>query len=100
MTSVHYTKDRTKREKKIQEIGQGKIIASYLVHTDREYPYDWERQKITENGIIIIYNPYTERLVTKLIARPHQIRKLMGKKAPNTTMQKARYHESMGWNYL
>ncbi len=100
MISVHYSKDRTAREKKINEIGQGKIIGSYLVKTQKEYPYDWERQKVTENGIIIVYNPYTEKLVTKLIARPSQIKRLMKEKAPVMTIKKARYHEKMGWNYL
>ena len=99
----HYTKDRKKRERKIQEIGQGTVVLTVLVRTGKSYPEEWERQKVTDNGIILVYNPYTDRLVTKLIARKNQVSRLykaIGKAAPQDLLEKCKYHENMGWNKL
>lgn len=104
MESKHYTTDRVEREKKIREIGQGKILASFRVKCiGKKYPQDWEIQSVTENGIILVYNAYTRKLVTKLIARRGQIVKLynaVGKDAPRDTLRKASYHEMMGYNMI
>lgn len=101
--TMHYSRDRKKRERKIQEIGQGTVILTVLVRTDEAYPRDWEKQKITDHGIIMVYNAYTDRLVTKLIARKGQVIRAfkgVGKTAPSDVLALCSYHEKMGWNRL
>jgi len=71
--SLHYTTERRFRERRIKEIGEGAIYAEFIV--DNGHKNGAERHIITTNGIIIIYNVKTNRLITKLIARPGQIKK-------------------------
>lgn len=102
--SIHYTNDRVKREEKIMELGQGKKLASFRVRCpQKSYPKDWEVQTVTDNGIIIVYNAYSGKLVTKLIARKNQIDKLyraVGKVAPMEVLEKAMEHERLGYNLI
>lgn len=71
--SLHYAKERKFRERHIQEIGEGVTYAEFIV--DNGHKNGAERHVLTTNGIIIIYNARTNRLVTKLIARPGQIKR-------------------------
>ena len=71
--SLHYAKERRFRERNIQEIGEGVTYAEFIV--DNGHKNGAERHVLTTNGIIIIYNARTNRLVTKLIARPGQIKR-------------------------
>ena len=71
MTSKHYNNDRATREATIQRIGEGKPFAEFIV--DKGHINGPERHIITTNGIIIIRNLRTNKLITKLIARPNQI---------------------------
>lgn len=73
MYSKHYVKDRVAREQLIRQIGIGKSVAT--VRIDRGHPAGAELHTLTTTGIIIIHNELTGKLVTKLIARPNQIRK-------------------------
>lgn len=73
MTSTHYKNYRYIREKKIRNIGEGKTYAEFFV--DRGHKDGAERHVLTTTGIIVVYNALTNRLVTKLIARPGQIRR-------------------------
>ena len=72
-TSKHYITDRAKREALIQTIGEGKEIARFTV--DKHHKNGPEIHIITDTGIIIIKNKRTKKLITKLIARPAQIRR-------------------------
>ena len=88
MNSKHYTEDRQEREKVIQTIGQGKVVASFRV--DRGHRNGAEIHKITNTGIILIYNERTGKLVTKLIARVGQIKRYYKDgKAPQELIEKA-----------
>ena len=73
MTSTHYKNYRYIRERKIRNIGEGKTYAEFFV--DRGHEKGAERHVLTTTGIIVIYNAITNRLVTKLIARPGQIKR-------------------------
>lgn len=73
MTSTHYKNYRYIREQKIRNIGEGKMYAEFFV--DRGHKDGAERHVLTTTGIIVVYNALTNRLVTKLIARPGQIRR-------------------------
>lgn len=89
MTSRHYTNDRQRREEIINTIvGQGTPVAAFLV--DRGHRNGAEIHEITDTGIINIYNQRTHKLVTKLIARPGQIRRYYPEgKAPRFLIEKA-----------
>ena len=88
MNSKHYTKDRQKREAIINTIGIGKVVDSFVI--DRGHRNGAEIHKITDTGIIIIYNQHTKKMITKLIARPGQIRRYYKDgKAPKNLIEKA-----------
>lgn len=88
MNSKHYTEDRQERENIIRQIGQGEVVASFRV--DRGHWNGAEIHKITNTGIILIYNERTGKLVTKLIARVGQIRRYYKDgKAPKELLKKA-----------
>ncbi len=102
--SLHYITDRAQREQKIREIGIGKELDSFDV--DKGHRNGPEIHVVTSTGIIIIYNAWTHKMVTKKIARPRQIENLyMSKynslsKIPQSVLELARYHQRMGWNEL
>lgn len=88
MNSKHYTMDRKAREQVIRSIGEGNIVATFTV--DRNHPNGAELHKITDTGIIIICNKRTNKMITKLIARPGQIRRYYKNgKAPKNLIEKA-----------
>lgn len=88
MTSKHYTNDRQNREQVINTIGIGKVVARFVV--DRGHKKGAERHEITDTGIIVIYNNKTNKMITKLIARPGQIRRYYKEgKAPKNLIEKA-----------
>ena len=88
MTSKHYTNDRAEREKVIEMIGYGTIVAEFVV--DRGHKNGAEVHKISTTGIITIYNQRSGRLITKLIARPGQIRRYYPNgNAPKNLIKKA-----------
>lgn len=69
--SKHYTEDRKAREEIIKTIGEGQDIAKVVwYHEGRK-----QIHVITDNGIVKVYNAYTGLLITKLIARPNQIKR-------------------------
>lgn len=87
-TSRHYTNDRKEREKVIKMIGEGEVVATFL--KDRFHKGGLERHEITSTGIIRIYNHRTNKLITKLIARPGQIKRYYEEgKAPKELIKKA-----------
>ena len=100
MTSKHYNRDRIRREKLIQEIGLGKAIAT--VEIDRGHKDGAELHTITTTGIIIIRNAKTKKLVTKLIARPNQIRRygLKETEVIKKAIAVAMIHQKLGYNMI
>lgn len=101
MVSNHYKNKRYKREKFIDEYlnGDGKIIDSFIV--DKGHEKGLERHCITENGIIIIYNATSNKLVTKLVARPQQVERYYrnsGREPPEWLLNLCRWHEELGYN--
>lgn len=99
--SKHYKQKRYKREKLINRHlnGDGKVIDSFII--DKGHKHGAERHDITENGIILIYNQETNKLITKLIAREGQIRRYyesVGRKPPHFIIQLARWHRELNYN--
>ncbi len=100
MTSRHYKNDRSEREAKIKEIGLGEEYATFIV--DKGHRNGAELHTITTNGIIIIRNARTHKMVTKLIARPNQIKRYFDKitKDVENIISIARVHTELGYNYI
>ena len=103
MVSKHYKNKRYMREKFINEYlnGGGKVIDSFIVN--KGHPKGLERHCVTENGIIIVYNLRTNKLVTKLLARPNQVVKLYrnsGKTPSKELLNLCRWHEILRYNKI
>ena len=98
MTSKHYEKERREREELIEMIGIGKVVDIFII--DRGHKNGPERHELTDTGIIIIYNDFTNKLITKLIARPGQIKRYYKyEKAPKKLIEQAIKYVEMGYNY-
>lgn len=100
MTSRHYNRDRVAREKIIRTIGLGTEVKT--VRVDKGHPNGAELHTITTNGIIIIRNEKTHKMITKLIARPNQIRRYFPKetKEVKEIIEKALIHQRLGYNMV
>ena len=99
MNSRHYIRDRQSREEIISRIGLGEAVAT--IRVDRGHPKGPELHTITTTGIIIIRNERSHKIVTKLIARPGQIRRYFDEIPENikNVIEVARTHQKMGYNY-
>lgn len=98
MTSRHYNSERVARERLIKEIGIGTEVATFRV--DRNHPNGAELHTITTTGIIIIRNERTHKMVTKLIARPGQIRRypIKNAKVVEQLVEIAKEHQIKRYN--
>lgn len=98
MNSRHWEMDRAEREAIINMIGVGIVIKTVVV--DRGHRNGPEVHKITDTGIVIIYNQRTGRMITKLIARPNQIRRYYkeDETIPEDLIQLAKDHQKRGYN--
>lgn len=81
----------------------GYIIDGFIV--DKGHPKGAEVHSITDKGIIIVHNFKSGKLVTKLLARPQQIKRYYestGRKPPleyENVLKLARLHQNLGYNY-
>ena len=100
MTSEHYTKDRQIREAIIRQIGLGKEVITKEV--DRGHPNGAELHTVTTTGIIIIRNKRTNKMITKLIARPSQISRYFDTETKEVRELKriAQMHKELGYNEM
>lgn len=105
MVSKHYQSQRSEREKFIDEhFSDDYIVDEFVV--DKGHPHGAERHCITNNGIIVVYNLNSGKLVTKLLARPQQIKRYYensGRKPPleyENILRLAKQHNILGYNEL
>jgi len=100
MTSKHYTKDRQIREAIIRQIGLGEEVITKEV--DRGHPNGAELHTVTTTGIIIIRNKRTNKMITKLIARPSQIGRYFDTETKEVRELKriAQMHKELGYNEM
>lgn len=71
----HFATERQGRDAFIHDvIGVGNIIDTFVV--DRGHVGGAEIHSVTDTAIIIINNQQTNRLITELVARPEQLRRL------------------------
>lgn len=97
MTSRHYNEDRKNREDLIRTIGYGTLVKT--VEVDKHHRNGPEIHEISSTGIITIYNKRTHKLITKLIARPGQIRRYYkeNETIPSGLLEIAREHQRMNY---
>ena len=106
MVTKHYKNQRHKREDFINKYlhDDGYIVDGFVV--DKGHRNGLEVHSITDNGIIIIHNLVSGALITKLIARPNQIRRYYestGREPPKEyerILELAKWHESLHYNYV
>lgn len=98
MTSAHYYEERTYRENLIREIGYGRPIKTVTI--DRGHRDGAEIHQLSDTGIITIFNARTHKLITRLIARPGQIKRYYKENEiiPNELLNLARQHQIMAYN--
>ena len=97
MISKHWTEDRKARIHTINMIGEGQIIKRVIV--DKGHVNGPEIHEISTTGIITVKNLRTKKLVTKLIARPGQIKRYWTDgNAPAELIRIAREHQQAGLN--
>lgn len=98
----HYHNDRKNRINFIKNVlGIGNVVDNFVV--DKGHPNGAEIHSITDNGIIIIQNYNTKKLVTMLIARPQQIKRYYiaeNKTIPLDIIRVAYEHQIKHYNYL
>ena len=99
MTSFHYTTERELREEVVRNIGEGKIIKTVTI--DKGHPAGPELHILSDTGIITIKNARTKKMITKLIARPGQIKRYYNNNEtiPQGLIELAIQHQRMGLNY-
>lgn len=103
MVSKHYDEARYYREMFIDNYlgGDGKTLDSFVV--DKGHRNGLERHCITDHGLIVVYNVNSGKMVTKLIARPQQVRRYYdgtGKAPPKEILQLCFKHQCKGFNNL
>ena len=103
VSTFHFNEHKGDRHNQIVEvIGEGKCIAYFIV--DKAHKNGNEIHCVYDNGIVVIYNERTKRLITELIARPAQIYRYWNglniafPSAYNNIIYKAREHQRLGYN--
>lgn len=101
----HYKYRRYKRDKFINEHlddGDGYMVDGFIV--DKGHRRGAEVHSLTSNGVIIIHNLTSGKLVTKLLARPQQIKRYYqntGRNPPpeyKKILKLAEEHKRLGYN--
>lgn len=100
----HYKHKRYNRENFINEYlhDDGIIVDGFVI--DKAHKDGLEVHSITDKGIIIIHNLNSGKLITKLIARPHQIKRyyeITGRQPPaeyKEILKLAELHKQLGYN--
>ena len=101
MTSLHYDRQRYYREMFIENYlgGDGEVVDRFIVN--RGHKDGTEIHTITDHGVIIIHNLYSGKLVTKLVARPQQVKRYYEhtKRHPaESLLAVCREHQEHGFN--
>lgn len=100
--SVHYDRERRERNNFIEnKIDVGAVLDSFEI--DRGHPGGVEIHSVTDTAIIIIHNKITGKLITKLIARPEQLRRLyrsQNRVPPRKVLKLAYQHNRKKFNEI
>lgn len=97
--SMHYAMQRQARDAFIQSIGVGTVTDSFVV--DRGHPDGAEIHSVTDTAVVIIRNQRTGKLITEIIARPEQLRRLyrtQNREVPKRLLKLAYKHNRNRYN--
>lgn len=97
--SMHYAVQRQARDAFIQSIGVGTVTDSFVV--DRGHPDGAEIHSVTDTAVVIIRNQRTGKLITEIIARPEQLRRLyrtQNREVPKRLLKLAYKHNRNRYN--
>lgn len=107
----HFANERTSRQALIDRLGgDGNHIA--VIYWDRGHQNGAEFHTLTDNGIIIVENAMSGRLITKKLARIGQIRQLVGRydqlnhrvftmaTVPQRVIVRCRFYTENGYNNM
>jgi len=104
-STKHFANDMASRQYIIENIigGPGNVVLTNVI--DRGHPNGPERFELTDNGIIYVYNDWTDKQITILFARIGQLYSRFGglfeklpKELKNTIKDKCREWEIRGYN--
>lgn len=100
MGTQHFIKDRRKRLEFIKKnIGYGEKVERFV--WDRGHVNGAEYHTVTSTALIVVRNVNTMKLVTVLVARPGQLRRLYGdREVPKYLIDLAIEHQRKGWNEI
>lgn len=71
-STFHYSNEVAERHRKVTDaLGDGKCVDAFVV--DKAHPNGNEIHYIYDNGVILIANERTRKVITELIARPRQL---------------------------
>lgn len=100
-TTLHFENERKERDEFIHKtIGMGNVVDTFII--DRGHSNGSELHSVTDTAIITIHNVKTKKLITELIARPEQLRRLYGErgeKPPRWLLRKAYKNNELRYNY-
>ena len=98
--TIHYKTARRRRHDFISSnIGAGNIIDEFVV--DRGHRNGEEIHSVTDTGLIIVKNKMTNKIITELVARPEQLRRLYhseGREPPKSLLRLAYQHNASKYN--
>lgn len=107
----HFANERTSRQSLIDRLGgDGNHIA--VIYWDKGHRDGAEFHILTDNGIIIVENARSGRLITKKLARMGQIRQLVGRydqlnhrvftmaTVPQRVIVRCRFYTENGYNNM
>lgn len=96
----HYH-NRKERQEAIEHMNPGKLVKGFIV--ENFHKNGPEIHWIFDNGVILVVNEWTKKLVTTLIARPAQISRYFrqcGLKIPHELIETARSNQLKGLNQI
>ena len=103
--TFHFSYERqVRRELVISKLGKGNAVVGFVV--DKGHINGYERHIIYDNGVIVVANERTKRVITIMVARVGQITRYwnnQGKQIPREMeylIKIARENEYKGYNYL
>lgn len=98
--TTHFATERSERDNFIDGvIGRGNVVESFVV--DRGHVGGAEVHDVTDTGVVVVRNQQTGRIITELIARPAQLRRLydgVGQAPPKWLLKKAYDNNRRGYN--
>ena len=100
--SRHFMTNRKDRQEFIEErLGTGNEVRSFYV--ENGHANGAEIHTVTDTGVIIIKNAITGKIITEIIGRPAQLKRLyssIGEEVPKKLLKTAYKNNSLHYNLI